>query len=139
MAGCRYIKQRGYDLHSVEQYGALLEGAGFVDVIAEDRTWQVSFPIPSFFSEFEDVPEPVLLCSHMLSSCHAIAKAAQKSRCYRRCSCLINYRLSMSCETCNNDDDIGTSLAADVKTGFGRSICPLASLHGIGLYLVQGK
>lgn len=36
----RYIKQRGYDLHSVENYGALLDGAGFVDVIAEDRTWQ---------------------------------------------------------------------------------------------------
>lgn len=37
---CRYIKQRGYDLHTVHDYGALLEDAGFADVIAEDRTWQ---------------------------------------------------------------------------------------------------
>eukprot|EP00208_Stichococcus_sp_RCC1054_P004429 CAMPEP_0206143654 /NCGR_PEP_ID=MMETSP1473-20131121/21348_1 /ASSEMBLY_ACC=CAM_ASM_001109 /TAXON_ID=1461547 /ORGANISM="Stichococcus sp, Strain RCC1054" /LENGTH=557 /DNA_ID=CAMNT_0053539161 /DNA_START=40 /DNA_END=1714 /DNA_ORIENTATION=+ len=36
----RYIKQRGYDLHTVHDYGALLEDAGFADVIAEDRTWQ---------------------------------------------------------------------------------------------------
>jgi phosphoethanolamine N-methyltransferase len=35
-----YIKQRGYDLHSVEGYGRMLEEAGFSKVIAEDRTWQ---------------------------------------------------------------------------------------------------
>ncbi|KAK9800739.1 hypothetical protein WJX73_003088 [Symbiochloris irregularis] len=35
-----YIKQRGYDLHSVKDYGSMLEGAGFVEVQAEDRTWQ---------------------------------------------------------------------------------------------------
>ena len=37
----QYIKQRGYDLHSPEQYGQLLTDAGFADVKAEDRTWQV--------------------------------------------------------------------------------------------------
>lgn len=35
-----YIAQRGYDLHSVEEYGKILEEAGFKNVIAEDRTWQ---------------------------------------------------------------------------------------------------
>lgn len=35
-----YIKQRGYDLHDVETYGKMLKDAGFVDVIAEDRTEQ---------------------------------------------------------------------------------------------------
>ncbi|KAI3923859.1 hypothetical protein MKW92_007831 [Papaver armeniacum] len=35
-----YIKQRGYDLHDVEAYGQMLTDAGFVDVIAEDRTEQ---------------------------------------------------------------------------------------------------
>ena len=39
-----YIKQRGYDLHSVDDYGRMLETAGFVHVIAEDRTWQVYAP-----------------------------------------------------------------------------------------------
>ena len=36
-----YIKQRGYDLHTPEAYGKLLECAGFTQVKAEDRTWQV--------------------------------------------------------------------------------------------------
>lgn len=35
-----YIKQRGYDLHDVEAYGQMLRDAGFVDVVAEDRTEQ---------------------------------------------------------------------------------------------------
>ncbi|CAM8918679.1 unnamed protein product [Rhodiola kirilowii] len=35
-----YIKQRGYDLHDVEAYGQMLRDAGFIDVIAEDRTEQ---------------------------------------------------------------------------------------------------
>ncbi|KAJ0104606.1 hypothetical protein Patl1_19646 [Pistacia atlantica] len=35
-----YIKQRGYDLHDVKAYGQMLWDAGFVDVIAEDRTDQ---------------------------------------------------------------------------------------------------
>ncbi|XAR68398.1 Phosphoethanolamine N-methyltransferase [Bertholletia excelsa] len=35
-----YIKQRGYDLHSVEAYGQMLKDAGFGKVIAEDRTDQ---------------------------------------------------------------------------------------------------
>ncbi|XP_057465353.1 phosphomethylethanolamine N-methyltransferase-like [Actinidia eriantha] len=35
-----YIKQRGYDLHSVEAYGQMLRDAGFDKVIAEDRTDQ---------------------------------------------------------------------------------------------------
>ncbi|CAM8915463.1 unnamed protein product [Rhodiola kirilowii] len=35
-----YIKQRGYDLHDVEAYGQMLRDAGFIDVIAEDRTGQ---------------------------------------------------------------------------------------------------
>jgi phosphoethanolamine N-methyltransferase len=33
-----YIKQRGYDLRSVGEYGALLAAAGFTDVAAEDVT-----------------------------------------------------------------------------------------------------
>ena len=37
-----YIKQRGYDLHSVPAYCSMLEGAGFESVTGEDRTWQVS-------------------------------------------------------------------------------------------------
>ncbi|KAI3952600.1 hypothetical protein MKW98_015829, partial [Papaver atlanticum] len=36
-----YIKQRGFDLHDVEAYGLMLKDAGFVAVIAEDRTDQV--------------------------------------------------------------------------------------------------
>ncbi|TXG50852.1 hypothetical protein EZV62_023376 [Acer yangbiense] len=35
-----YIKQRGYDLHDVKSYGQMLSDAGFVDVVAEDRTDQ---------------------------------------------------------------------------------------------------
>ncbi|RVX18091.1 Phosphoethanolamine N-methyltransferase [Vitis vinifera] len=35
-----YIKQRGYDLHDVEAYGEMLRDAGFIEVIAEDRTDQ---------------------------------------------------------------------------------------------------
>ena len=35
-----YIAQRGYDLHSVTAYGAMLQAAGFEGVVAEDRTWQ---------------------------------------------------------------------------------------------------
>ncbi|XP_052180415.1 phosphomethylethanolamine N-methyltransferase-like [Diospyros lotus] len=35
-----YIKQRGYDLHTVEAYGQMLRDAGFVEVVAEDRTDQ---------------------------------------------------------------------------------------------------
>ncbi|KAL8153552.1 hypothetical protein V2J09_011312 [Rumex salicifolius] len=35
-----YIKQRGYDLHDVQAYGQMLRDAGFVDVLAEDRTMQ---------------------------------------------------------------------------------------------------
>jgi len=35
-----YIKQRGYDLHSIEAYGQMLQAAGFIDVLAEDRTHQ---------------------------------------------------------------------------------------------------
>ena len=36
-----YIEQRGYDLHSVQEYGQMLKAAGFTNVLAEDRTWQV--------------------------------------------------------------------------------------------------
>jgi hypothetical protein len=36
-----YIAQRGYDLHSVEDYGRMIADAGFRNVRAEDRTWQV--------------------------------------------------------------------------------------------------
>jgi phosphoethanolamine N-methyltransferase len=35
-----YIQQRGYDLHSVQAYGQMLQAAGFIDVVAEDRTDQ---------------------------------------------------------------------------------------------------
>lgn len=35
-----YIAQRGYDLHSVDDYGRMLQAAGFEAVKAEDRTWQ---------------------------------------------------------------------------------------------------
>lgn len=35
-----YIKQRGYDLHDVQEYGQMLKDAGFDKVIAEDRTDQ---------------------------------------------------------------------------------------------------
>ncbi|CAI0400455.1 unnamed protein product [Linum tenue] len=35
-----YIKQRGYDLHDIKEYGQMLRDAGFQEVIAEDRTDQ---------------------------------------------------------------------------------------------------
>eukprot|EP00244_Chara_vulgaris_P000034 TRINITY_DN1003_c0_g1_i4.p1 TRINITY_DN1003_c0_g1~~TRINITY_DN1003_c0_g1_i4.p1 ORF type:complete len:530 (-),score=125.00 TRINITY_DN1003_c0_g1_i4:1398-2912(-) len=35
-----YVKQRGYDLHDVETYGKFLEEAGFINVVAQDRTQQ---------------------------------------------------------------------------------------------------
>ncbi|XP_057950513.1 phosphomethylethanolamine N-methyltransferase-like [Malania oleifera] len=35
-----YIKQRGYDLHDVNEYGQMLRDAGFDEVVAEDRTDQ---------------------------------------------------------------------------------------------------
>ncbi|KAH9763497.1 phosphomethylethanolamine N-methyltransferase [Citrus sinensis] len=38
-----YIKQRGYDLHDVKSYGQMLKDAGFVDIIAEDRTEQEDY------------------------------------------------------------------------------------------------
>jgi len=34
----QYVKQRGYQLHTVQEYGKLLEGAGYVDVEAIDIT-----------------------------------------------------------------------------------------------------
>ncbi|KAF8398992.1 hypothetical protein HHK36_014857 [Tetracentron sinense] len=40
-----YIKQRGYDLHGVEEYGQILKDAGFDEVIAEDRTDQVQIEL----------------------------------------------------------------------------------------------
>ena len=43
----KYIKQRGYDLHSVADYGKMIAGAGFVKVEADDRTWQVGVTLPS--------------------------------------------------------------------------------------------
>ena len=36
-----YIRQRGYDLHSVTAYGRMLDDAGFSDVAAQDWTHQV--------------------------------------------------------------------------------------------------
>lgn len=36
-----YISQRGYHLHPVQEYGQILSDAGFYDVSAEDRTWQM--------------------------------------------------------------------------------------------------
>lgn len=36
-----YIQQRGYDLHPVDDYARMLSDVGFVDVVGEDRTWQV--------------------------------------------------------------------------------------------------
>jgi phosphoethanolamine N-methyltransferase len=33
-----YVAQRGYDLHTVNEYGKLIEQAGFVDVQAMDKT-----------------------------------------------------------------------------------------------------
>lgn len=36
----KYIKQRGYDLHSVADYGKMIADAGFAKVEADDRTWQ---------------------------------------------------------------------------------------------------
>jgi phosphoethanolamine N-methyltransferase len=35
-----YVSQRGYHLHTVNEYGDLISQAGFSDVQAEDRTWQ---------------------------------------------------------------------------------------------------
>ena len=35
-----YVEQRGYDLHPLAAYRAMIEAAGFQDVTAEDRTWQ---------------------------------------------------------------------------------------------------
>ncbi len=45
-AFAEYIAQRGYDLHSVDGYGRMLADAGFVDVKAEDRTWQACASTP---------------------------------------------------------------------------------------------
>jgi len=39
-----YIKQRGYDLHSVPAYGQMLMNAGFEEVIAEDVTESMFIP-----------------------------------------------------------------------------------------------
>lgn len=39
-----YIKQRGYDLHSVPAYGQMLKDAGFEQVIAEDTTESMFIP-----------------------------------------------------------------------------------------------
>lgn len=36
----KYIEQRGYDLHSVAGYGEMIKDVGFVNVEADDRTWQ---------------------------------------------------------------------------------------------------
>ena len=48
-----YIQQRGYDLHPVKDYASMLQGAGFVDVVGEDRTWQVlAEPQPPNFLPF---------------------------------------------------------------------------------------
>jgi phosphoethanolamine N-methyltransferase len=44
-----YVQQRGYDLHTVEEYAGLLQAAGFQEVIAEDHT-----------REFQDLHEKEL-------------------------------------------------------------------------------
>ncbi|MCO5576756.1 hypothetical protein L7F22_030575 [Adiantum nelumboides] len=36
----KYIEERGYDLHDVEEYGQMIKQGGFDSVIAEDRTAQ---------------------------------------------------------------------------------------------------
>lgn len=46
----KYIEQRGYDLHSVAGYGKMIEDAGFINVEADDRTWQVCCWQPPFFN-----------------------------------------------------------------------------------------
>ncbi|CAH2057551.1 unnamed protein product [Thlaspi arvense] len=50
-----YIKQRGYDLHSVEAYGQMLKDAGFGKVIAEDRTDQEFSLYNQFLCQFMTV------------------------------------------------------------------------------------
>ncbi|KIZ00504.1 hypothetical protein MNEG_7455 [Monoraphidium neglectum] len=48
-----YIAQRGYDLRPIKAYGRLLEEAGFVDVVAEDRTEQFIDCLDSELSRVE--------------------------------------------------------------------------------------
>lgn len=55
-----YIKQRGYDLHPVKEYGRLLEAAGFVDVRAEDRTEQFVSCLTKELQRVEDDKEAFL-------------------------------------------------------------------------------
>ncbi|PSR96525.1 Phosphomethylethanolamine N-methyltransferase [Actinidia chinensis var. chinensis] len=52
-----YIKQRGYDLHSVEAYSQMLRDAGFDKVIAEDRTDQFMEVLQRELNEVEKEKE----------------------------------------------------------------------------------
>ncbi|GFZ12292.1 hypothetical protein Acr_23g0006770 [Actinidia rufa] len=52
-----YIKQRGYDLHSVEAYSQMLRDAGFDKVIAEDHTDQFMEVLQRELNEVEKEKE----------------------------------------------------------------------------------
>ncbi|KAI5069232.1 hypothetical protein GOP47_0015533 [Adiantum capillus-veneris] len=55
-----YINQRGYDLHSVEEYGQMLRQSGFDDVIAEDRTAQFIDVLNKELEKFEKMKDSFL-------------------------------------------------------------------------------
>lgn len=56
-----YISQRGYHLHPVQDYGAILSDAGFYDVKAEDRTWQVTRCLSQTINETPFFPSSLCL------------------------------------------------------------------------------
>ena len=75
-----YIKQRAYDLHSVQEYGHLLQQAGFVDVKAEDQTPLVRISCAqtcaggSSIILGDPISEMALACNLFLQSAHLLQK-----------------------------------------------------------------
>lgn len=67
-AFAKYIEQRGYDLHSVEDYGAMLAHAGFQAVKAKDCTWQVGDQEPFLHECIAVTSQPKLPLNACFSS-----------------------------------------------------------------------
>lgn len=56
----KYVAQRGYALCTPQQYGKLIEKAGFINVKAEDRTWQFKEMLEKEKSHMEEIKSTII-------------------------------------------------------------------------------
>ena len=107
-----YIKQRGYDLHSVPAYRSMLEGAGFESVTGEDRTWQVSIAgavLPSAMSQYKSGWQAVRRSTPQRPRQSCEQPSACSSILSRRWRCCAG-RLGVGCPRCMLQQGLGLVL-----------------------------